>query len=603
MTRRPHERTQPVSLWGLKQGLWAGLLAAVVASSTAVAAPKAAAPTKAAKAGTKATAAPKKGLKAKKGAAEASAGAAIADGGVIVGDKVAKKAETEKAPRPVRLVSIDPSVPEPLATAITTSLNVEALDGVDVGFIAMDMKTGKVLAESGADALINPASNAKMVTSAAALATLKPEYRFKTEYYANGPVKDGTLYGNLVVKGYGDPSITSERLVKVANELYLMGVERITGAVIVDDSWFDANEEARGWELEEAPDRAYAAPVSATSVNYNAVAVYLRPGSAVGSPARVIVDPPTERVVLQGEVMTEAVGRGVRLVSQKNDDETPPGRPHNGTLLTIEGSMGVRDAPARIYRRVYDPARHFGSVLTSFLQSRGVKMRHNVVKGEVPAGSRMILVDKSQALKEIVDDLMHYSNNILAETLIKQMGAEVKGAPGTFENGLVVARDYLENVVGLAPGSYIFENGSGLNDVNRVTARQLALLTRAVSQDFEIATEWFTSMAVAGTQGTIGFRMKDTPAKRRLRAKTGTLRGVSALSGTVARPSGDIVAFSILTQGYKTGASPMWKVQNALGVALASDGLYDPDAKDDVEDGEAVTTSQTPGVVEMASGG
>jgi D-alanyl-D-alanine carboxypeptidase/D-alanyl-D-alanine-endopeptidase (penicillin-binding protein 4) len=527
---------------------------------------------------------------------------ADATAGVVVGDKTAR-AKAEKAPRPVRLVSIDPSVPEALATAITTSLNVESLDGVDVGFIAMDLETGTVLAESGADALINPASNAKMVTSSAALATLKPEYRFKTEYYANGPIKDGVLYGNLVVKGYGDPSITSERLVKVANELYLMGVERITGSVIVDDSWFDSNEEARGWELEEAPDRAYAAPVSAVSVNFNAVAVYLRPGSGVGSPARVVVDPPTERVVLRGEVMTEAVGRGVRLVSQKNDEETIPGRPHDGTLLTIEGSMGVRDAPARIYRRVYDPTRHFGSVLTSFLQSRGVKMRHNVVKGEVPAGSRMILVDKSRPLKEVVDDLMHYSNNILAEALIKQMGAEVKGAPGTFENGLAVARDYLETVVGFAPGSYIFENGSGLNDVNRITARQLAQLTRHVSQDYEIATEWFTSMAVAGTQGTIGFRMKDTPAKRRLRAKTGTLRGVSALSGTVVRPSGSIVAFSILTQGYKTGASPMWKVQNALGTALASDGLYDPDAKEDVEDGEAVTQGLAPGVVEFASGG
>ena len=182
-------------------------------------------------------------------------------------------------------------------------------------------------------------------------------------------------------------------------------------------------------------------------------------------------------------------------------------------------------------------------------------------------------------------------------------GIEKRRLFETFENGLAVAREYLETVVGLAPGSYIFENGSGLNDVNRITARQLAQLTRAVSQDYEIATEWFTSMAVAGTQGTIGFRMKDTPAKRRLRGKTGTLRGVSALSGTVARPSGDVVAFSILTQGYKTGASHMWKVQNALGVALASDGLYDPDAKEDVEDGEAVTSSQTPGVVELASGG
>lgn len=515
-----------------------------------------------------------------------------------------KKEAKAKPPRPVRPVHLDGAVPEPLGHKLTEALNVEALDGVDVGFIAMDLTTGQVLAESGADMLINPASNAKMITSAAALHTLKPEYRFKTEYYAQGAIKDGTLFGNLVVKGFGDPSVTSERLVKVANELFLMGVEKITGNVIVDDTWFDGVEEARGWELEDAPDRAYAAAVSATTVNYNAVGIYIRPGSSPGAPAVVKVDPPTERVVVQGTVTTEAVGAGVRLHSQKHDEATAPGQPHDGTLVTIEGSVGLREPPARIYRRVYDPARHFGSVLTSFLQQRGVKMRHSIVKGDVPAGSRMLLVDKSPRLKDIVDDLNHFSNNILAETLIKQMGAEVMGAPGTFDNGLQVSRSYLEDVVGFAPGSYIFENGSGLNDVNRFSARQLAQLTRAVARDYEIATEWFTSLAVAGTQGTIGFRMKDTPAKRRLRAKTGTLRGVSALSGTVVRPSGDVVAFSILTAGYKTGAGPMWKVQNALGAALASDGLYDPDAKEEIEDGEAVSSSApTDVVVEIAAGG
>jgi D-alanyl-D-alanine carboxypeptidase/D-alanyl-D-alanine-endopeptidase (penicillin-binding protein 4) len=515
----------------------------------------------------------------------------------------AKKKAAPKLPRPVRAVQLDGNLPETLQTKLKDALNVEALDGVDVGFIAVDLESGTVLAETGADMLINPASNAKMITSAAALHTLKPEYRFKTEYYAQGVIKDGTLVGNLVVKGYGDPSVTSERLVKVANELFLLGVEKITGSVIVDDTWFDGIEEARGWELEEAPDRAYAAPVSATTVNYNAIAIYVRPASTPGAPAIVVVDPPTERVVVEGTITTEAVGAGVRVHSQKNDAATAPGQPHDGTLVTVEGSVGLRDPPARIYRRVYDPARHFGSVLTSFLQQRGVKMRHNVQKGTVPAGARLILVDKSQPLKEIVDDLNHYSNNILAETLIKQMGAEVMGAPGTFANGLQVSRSYLEDVVGFAPGSYIFENGSGLNDVNRFSARQLVMLTRAVANDYEIATEWFSSLAVAGTQGTIGFRMKDTPAKRRLRAKTGTLRGVSALSGTVVRPGGDVVAFSILTAGYKTGASAMWKVQNALGAALASDGLYDPEAKDDIEDGEAVSAAPTDSVVEIASGG
>ena len=503
--------------------------------------------------------------------------------------------------RPVRLVSTAPTLKPALKTALTAALNEEALDGIDLGFIVTDLKTGATLVEAGADALINPASNAKMITSSAALHVLKPEYRFKTDYYVAGTLRDGTLHGNLVVKGYGDPTIVSERLIKVANELYLFGVERITGSVVVDDSWFDANEEARGWELEESPDRAYAAPVNAVSVNYNAIAVYIRPGSSAGMPAIVRIDPPTERVHLVGDVMTESVGRGLHLVSQKDSDPEGPG-PLRGTLLTIEGSMGVREPPARIYRRVYDPTRHFGSTLTSFLQQRGVKMRHSVVKGPVPAGARLILVDKSRALKEIVDDLNHYSNNIIAETLIKAMGAEVMGAPGTFENGLKVSRDFLEQRVGFAPGSYTFENGSGLNDVNRFTARQLTQLVRFVAADYEIATEWFTSLAVAGTQGTIHHRMRDTPAQRRLRAKTGTLRGVSALSGTVVQPDGNVVAFSMLAQGYKSGAGAIWKVQNLIGSALASDGQWNVD-KEEAEEAELVSVEGTARPIEVSVGG
>lgn len=513
-------------------------------------------------------------------------------------------AKPKERPAP-RTVTTAATLKPALKTAITNALNDEALDGVDVGFIATDLKTGAVLAESGGDALINPASNAKMVTSSAALATLHPEYRFKTEYYTTGALKDGTLYGNLVVKGYGDPTIVSERLGRIANELYLFGIEKMTGSIVVDDSWFDANEEARGWELEEAPDRAYAAPVNALMVNYNAVAIYLRPGSSVGAPAIVRVDPPSERVTLSGEILTAAVGEGIHVVSAKDvDEEATAGMPARGTLLTIEGAMGIREPPARIYRRIYDPARHFGSTLTYFMQQRGTKMRHSVVRGPVPTGARLILVDKSQPLKEIVDDLNHYSNNIIAETLVKQMGAEVYGAPGTFANGLKVGRDFLEKRVGLQPGSYVYENGSGLNDVNRFTPRQLTQLVRTVSQDYEIATEWFTSLAVAGTQGTVGHRMKDTPAMRRLRAKTGTLRGVSALSGTVVQPDGNVVAFSFLTQGYKTGAGPIWKVQNLIGAAIASDGTWKVDGEEgEDEEGAVVSVEGSQKPIEMTAGG
>ena len=234
-------------------------------------------------------------------------------------------------------------------------------------------------------------------------------------------------------------------------------------------------------------------------------------------------------------------------------------------------------------------------------------MKHSVVTGTVPDGARLVLVDRSPRLTEIVSDLNHYSNNIIAETLIKAMGAEVMGAPGTFENGLLVSRKFLEEKVGLEPGTYTFGNGSGLNDVNRFTARQVVKLLQYMSKDFESGTEYETSLAVAGTRGTIGFRMRDTPAERHLRAKTGTLRGVSALSGYVVEPDGDVVAFSFLSQGFKNGASPVWRVQNAIGVAFASGGAWHPEGEEPVE-GEAVSAARAADdapakPAEMAPGG
>lgn len=486
------------------------------------------------------------------------------------------------APRlPSRDLKVSPAVAPRLRAALLDILSDPVLENANMSFLARRLSDGEVLAEHDADALINPASNAKLVTAAAALHYLKPEYRFKTEYYTRGTLKNGTLYGDLIIKGYGDPTVVTERLQRVANDLYLYGIERITGAIVVDDSWFDEVEEARGWELEEAPDRAYAAPVSALSFNYNAIAVYLRPGERDQS-AIVHLDPPVQHVTLEADVGTRRYTRRLKVMS-KGD--------RGGTLVQVSGALGYREQPRRIYRRVWAPPRYFASALVTFLRQRGTKVRHRIVEGPVPPGARLVLIDRSPALTEVVTDLNHYSNNFIAETLIKAMAAEASGGerPGSFAEGLDLARAFLKDKVGLDETSYVFGNGSGLNDVNRISARQVVRLLDVMQRDFEIGTEFVTSLAVAGTQGTIGFRMRETPAERRLRAKTGTLRGVSALSGYVVDPRGEIIAFSILTQNYNGAVSSVWDVQNRIGEAFASSGeRFAPESDELVATGAAL---------------
>lgn len=489
----------------------------------------------------------------------AKSGAAAKDG-AIVDKKAQEKAAAQ--PKIIRPVTVDKRVSPNLKRALVGILQDEALEGAEVSFSVASMADGQLLAASDPDRKINPASNAKMPTAAAALSLLRPEFRFKTEYYTRGRVKDGVLWGDLVVKGYGDPSVVSERLMRVANEIYLLGIERIRGAIVVDDTYFDNDQEARGWELEENPDRAYAAPVSAVNLNFNAIGVHIRPG-AKGEMATVQLDPPVGAATLEGEVETKRWARRLRIYSKADS---------NGTLIQVSGAVGYRDRARRWYRRVYDPSKYFGSALAYFLRQRGVRVRDRIVKAPVPPGSRLIHIDFSPRLTHVVSDLNHYSNNFVAETLVKTIAAETTGKPGTFKVGLQLVAEYLENELGFKRGSFVYGNGSGLNDVNRFTSRQLVRLMHVLANDFEIGPEFVTSLAVAGTQGTIGFRMRDGPAERRLRAKTGTLRGVSALSGYVVAPNNEVLAFSILSQGFKGPTSSIWNVQNAIGEALASNG-------------------------------
>jgi D-alanyl-D-alanine carboxypeptidase/D-alanyl-D-alanine-endopeptidase (penicillin-binding protein 4) len=145
----------------------------------------------------------------------------------------AKERKSEE-PAPEREVLISPKAPPRLKAALKDVLNMPAVGRAQLSFMARSLTSDEVIAESNPDLLINPASNAKLLTAAAALHYLKPEYRFKTEYYVRGRVKDGVLWGDLVVKGYGDPTVVTERLQRVANELYLFGIERITGSIVVD---------------------------------------------------------------------------------------------------------------------------------------------------------------------------------------------------------------------------------------------------------------------------------------------------------------------------------------------------------------------------------
>ncbi|HEY7724718.1 MAG TPA: D-alanyl-D-alanine carboxypeptidase/D-alanyl-D-alanine-endopeptidase [Anaeromyxobacteraceae bacterium] len=453
----------------------------------------------------------------------------------------------------------------PSAGALPESLDrlvrESALAGARVGVAVLSLDGGGVVYARDADALLNPASNVKLFTAAAALHRLGPGYRFETEIWTTGEGADGAV-GALHVRGKGDPTWTTERLWSLAGEIGFHGVRLVRGDVVVDDRWFDAEPEAPGYEQEEG-DHAYLAPAGAVSLNGNAFAVHLGPGPRPGARVRAEVEPASDFLELVNRAVTAKVGARRRVVVRSE----PAGRRQR---VTVEGRIPSGSRDLAVHRKVGDPAAYFGRTLRRFLELRGVKVRGGVRRGEVPPAARLLHVAESETLAEVVRRMNKGSSNFVAEQLVKVLGAEAKGPPGSFAKGVAAGEEALAEL-GLPRGAYLWRNGSGLNDANRFSAMQIARLLREMWLRFPLMPDFLSSLPVAGRDGTIRWRMEGSAADGRLRAKTGTLTavGVAGLSGYVEGAQGERLAFAVLANDWAGHAGPVVRALDQAGALLA----------------------------------
>ena len=450
-----------------------------------------------------------------------------------------------------------------LRAALGKAATSPALAGARVGICVKSLDTGEVIFERSPDELLNPASNVKLFTAAAALGRLGPEYRFETEFLA-GPGANGAR--TLFVRGKGDPTFLAERLWAVAGELSGLGLDRVAD-LVVDDSFFDGVREGPGFD-QEVGDRAYLAPAGAVSLDFNTVAVRVSPGPRVGAPARVRTEPPGDFVEVENRTVTVGprAKRRVKVSSQAGSNG------HQRVVLVGQVPLGGRSQV--IWRRVDDPPLHFGFTLRRLLEQRGVKVAGPVRRGIVADGAALLLVSESEPLSLVVRRLQKHSNNFVAEQILKTLGAEARGAPGSWPKGIAAVEDFLTGA-GIPRGSYLMRNGSGLNDANRFSARQTVRLLEEMWRRFPIAAEFVSALPVAGRDGSIRWRMEGTPAAGRLRAKTGTLAGVTSLSGYVEASGGERLAFAILVNDHG-GQAQTVRAVDELGSVLAAGGAPAP---------------------------
>ena len=457
-----------------------------------------------------------------------------------------------------------------LKKAVEQLLSQPPLSNARVAMQVESLDDGQVVYSRNPDELLNPASNTKLVTAAAGLLRLGPEYRFSTDYLTDKPLQKGRI-GTLYVRGRGDPSVTTERLDGLVADLWHRGV-RSVGEIVLDDSFFDREEFGPGWE-QEVSDKAWAAGVGALSLNHNAVAIYITPGDRVGVRARVEVEPDARDYFLVDNRVATVRANGRKKL-----------RPHTvpegeRTRIVVDGRIPLRAESMVMYRRVGDPAFYYGQTLRMLLRKRGIKVSGRVKRGTAPQAAVLIQGYESPELGEIVRDMNKISSNFIAEMVVKTLGAELKGTPGSWPKGLEVAEDLLAEL-GIPRGTYVLKNGSGLNDTNRFTARQLATLLQAVWKRFPVASEFVSSLGIAARDGTMRLRMEGTDAAGRLRAKTGTLERVTALSGYVQSIGGERFVFSVLVNDWAGKSAPVISSIDRLGGMLAALGAPEGGARE-----------------------
>lgn len=464
--------------------------------------------------------------------------------------------------------SLDPAALKPRIDAI---LAAKALTGATLGVQAVDLATGAVLYSRNPDLPLNPASNIKLVTTAAALALLGPEHRYVTRVYvAKKTLKGHTIEGDLYLRGGGDPALITADLYQLASDLRALGITRVTGGLVLDTSLFDKDQLPPGFEQKEEL-VAYRSPGGALSVNFGTFVVLVRAGKAAGEAALAAIDPPVPSIKIETTATTSAGARtrlGVSIVPA--DKSGPKGRGDSGHDLTIKlsGTIGVDAEPAEYRYPVTHPAEYTAEVFKLMLQQRGIKLAKPTVKlAKVPDDAARLAIVRSQPLSVLVRSVNKLSNNYMAEHILKTLDPNT---PQTYAGGLARVRGWLVEQ-GIATAGFSMTNGSGLYDTNRITAAQLAALLVGVHRDFRIAGDFLASMAIAGADGTMRSRLQDSPAQRFVRAKTGTLDEVSALAGYAGAVGKTPVVFAILVGGLdRWKAGSVKQAQNEIAALLAA---------------------------------
>ncbi len=370
------------------------------------------------------------------------------------------------------------------------------------------------------------------------------------------------MLGDLYVRGFGDPTLVSEKLYRLVADLPLMGIKKIQGDVIFDDSYFDQDWLIAGWgkSLDRRQGPAYYAPISALGVNFGTICMVVAPAKTVGGKARAEFETPIPMISLESQVTTGSPRSRTRIevIRTVTGDKVH---------FKLTGTIKQLQPPNRIYKSIAEPRPFFRQMFQVAMKERGISVSGKYRHGRAPKGARLVTKMDSDTLGVIAGRMNKHSSNYMAESLLKAVGAESDGQPGTTAKGLVKMSEMLQ-AQGNPSDSYTVVNGSGLSREIMLSASLINGLMVQMYLDPMVGPEFVASMSIGGEDGTLWHRFRKGGHSGRVRGKTGSLSGVYSLTAFVHGGDGEVYVMTFMTNGIRGGSRKVRALQDRFAGKL-----------------------------------
>lgn len=440
------------------------------------------------------------------------------------------------------LILILSSYPQSLKTKLDNVLKDSLFQTCLVSIQVEDLTAKKTLYKKNEKILLHPASNMKILTSSAGLMYLSSDYEFKTNLYYDGYISGDALYGNIFVSGGCDPDFTTTDLYTFVDEIKSLNVSVINGNVYGDISFKDSLYWGSGWMWDDDPS-SDAPHLSALNINDNCVNVSYDCNGKI-----ITIDPATKYV---------------NVIRQETDDEITIDRNwlQKENSIVIKGKDDKKKYSAKV--NVLNPELYFLKVFSEVLDSNQIKVTGNLETKTI-SGNEKLLSTFSRKYSDVINNLNKESDNLSAEMTLYALAEKFYGKPANARNGIKVIEKMIKTI-GLEPKDYRLVDGSGVSHYNLVSAELLAVLLKYLyEQKPELYKILYDSFPIAGVDRTLEFRMRNSIALNNVHAKTGTLSGISTLSGYLTNKKKHKIAFSILMQNYVGSSSKAKELQDEI---------------------------------------